>query len=166
MSRDPASGYIGEPLTLHKYLYAGGDPVNRTDPRGREAMVDYGSLLKVTAMVVGAVVAYQQALVCLYQYIGSDVATWPILAYGGKQYRVGGCVLMAIYDPEPWSLREWLDNYLDTAPPPAPLNPKCQLQYDQDVITCGAIGSGSCYAQAMARFAACLAGRQIPPFNF
>jgi hypothetical protein len=25
---------------LHKYLYAGGDPVNRIDPRGREDLVE------------------------------------------------------------------------------------------------------------------------------
>ena len=36
MSRDPEDGKIKEPKTLHKYLYAGGDPVNRVDPLGRE----------------------------------------------------------------------------------------------------------------------------------
>jgi RHS repeat-associated protein len=35
MSRDPYDGYIGIPVTLHKYLYVGGDPVNHVDPRGR-----------------------------------------------------------------------------------------------------------------------------------
>jgi RHS repeat-associated protein len=28
MSRDPEDGYLSEPVTLHKYLYVGGDPVN------------------------------------------------------------------------------------------------------------------------------------------
>ena len=36
MSRDPEDGKAKIPATLHKYLYAGGDPVNRIDPRGRE----------------------------------------------------------------------------------------------------------------------------------
>ena len=35
MSRDPYDGFIGIPVTLHKYLYAGSDPVNHVDPRGR-----------------------------------------------------------------------------------------------------------------------------------
>jgi RHS repeat-associated protein len=35
MSRDPEEGYVGVPVTLHKYLYAGVDPVNHIDPRGR-----------------------------------------------------------------------------------------------------------------------------------
>jgi RHS repeat-associated protein len=36
MSRDPFDGYIDVPVTLHKYLYAGSDPVNRRDPSGRD----------------------------------------------------------------------------------------------------------------------------------
>jgi RHS repeat-associated protein len=35
MSQDPQDGYIDEPATLHKYLYAGGDSVNGIDPTGR-----------------------------------------------------------------------------------------------------------------------------------
>jgi RHS repeat-associated protein len=36
MSRDPEDGKPINPKTLHKYLYAGGDPVNRWDPTGRD----------------------------------------------------------------------------------------------------------------------------------
>ncbi len=35
MSRDPEDGKRIDPKTLHKYLYAGGDPVNWIDPMGR-----------------------------------------------------------------------------------------------------------------------------------
>jgi RHS repeat-associated protein len=41
MSRDPEAGHFILPMSLQKYLYAGGDPVNRIDPRGREAMFEY-----------------------------------------------------------------------------------------------------------------------------
>jgi hypothetical protein len=41
MSRDPYDGSTILPVTLHKYLYASGNPVNRIDPRGREAMFEY-----------------------------------------------------------------------------------------------------------------------------
>jgi len=34
MSRDPLDGKAKDPKTLHKYLYANGDPINRIDPRG------------------------------------------------------------------------------------------------------------------------------------
>jgi hypothetical protein len=44
MSRDPEDGDDYRPASLHKYLYASGDPVNAFDPRGRESMLETGSL--------------------------------------------------------------------------------------------------------------------------
>jgi RHS repeat-associated protein len=44
LSRDPEDGKAKDPATLHKYLYAFGDPVNRIDPKGRESMLETGSL--------------------------------------------------------------------------------------------------------------------------
>ena len=35
VSMDPENGIVTDPRTLHKYLYAGGDPTNRIDPTGR-----------------------------------------------------------------------------------------------------------------------------------
>ena len=40
-SRDPEEGTPLIPATLHKYLYTGGDPVNRIDPRGRDALLEF-----------------------------------------------------------------------------------------------------------------------------
>ncbi|MGA8673333.1 MAG: RHS repeat-associated core domain-containing protein [Terracidiphilus sp.] len=40
MGRDPEDGDVTTPATLHKYLYAGGDPVNGADPRGTD-IVEY-----------------------------------------------------------------------------------------------------------------------------
>jgi RHS repeat-associated protein len=37
MSHDPEDGITTDPKTLHKYMYAGGDPVNAKDPTGRYA---------------------------------------------------------------------------------------------------------------------------------
>ncbi len=45
VSRDPESGVITDPKTLHKYLYAEGDPVNGRDPRGREDLEEEGENL-------------------------------------------------------------------------------------------------------------------------
>lgn len=41
---DPFEGFSHEPLTLHKYLYAGADPVNKTDATGE--LLDTGSQLQ------------------------------------------------------------------------------------------------------------------------
>jgi RHS repeat-associated protein len=51
LSRDPNRGYISIPVTLHKYLYASGNPVNRVDRSGKadeeeEAGLDLRSLTK------------------------------------------------------------------------------------------------------------------------
>lgn len=43
MSRDPEEGITHRPNTLHKYLYAGGDPVNIVDPTGH--MFDTATIL-------------------------------------------------------------------------------------------------------------------------
>jgi RHS repeat-associated protein len=54
MSRDPEAGKAADPKTLHKYLYAGGDPVNRTDPSGRifeNALIDDKILPALTEAV-------------------------------------------------------------------------------------------------------------------
>jgi hypothetical protein len=50
MSRDPEDGKPLDPKTLHKYLYAGGDPVNMYDPSGR----DIAGYAKTTLIVGGS----------------------------------------------------------------------------------------------------------------
>jgi len=40
LSRDPEGGALLEPASLHKYLYAGGDPVNAMDPSGQGIVED------------------------------------------------------------------------------------------------------------------------------
>jgi RHS repeat-associated protein len=47
MSRDPQDGELKEPASLHKYLYAKGDPVNLKDPTGRDA----GDVLMINSEV-------------------------------------------------------------------------------------------------------------------
>jgi RHS repeat-associated protein len=49
LSRDPEDGFFDEPATLHKYLYAAGDPVNGLDPTGREDLLEYKLLRKIIA---------------------------------------------------------------------------------------------------------------------
>jgi RHS repeat-associated protein len=65
MSRDPESGNGLDPKSLHKYLYAGGDPIDGIDPTGRvdviqtalsEAVV-VSSPLEISVEVYGKLVA-------------------------------------------------------------------------------------------------------------
>jgi RHS repeat-associated protein len=53
MSRDPENGIITDPKTLHKYDYAGGDPVNLKDPTGREDdLVDEGLIYRAGIIAI------------------------------------------------------------------------------------------------------------------
>jgi len=66
LSRDPEAGKPADPKTLHKYLYAGGDPVNGRDPSGRDE-IDYIELvhwgLVVPAQIVCGEVAFVEFIV-------------------------------------------------------------------------------------------------------
>jgi RHS repeat-associated protein len=59
LTRDPANGQTVDPRTLHKYLYAGGDPINYRDPSGRwgGTDVEVAGLLLMTAMVIVQIIA-------------------------------------------------------------------------------------------------------------
>jgi RHS repeat-associated protein len=88
MSRDPEDGIPSDPSTLHKYNYAGGDPVDWADPTGRaEAKAGTaggaagewiglaGAAVAVSIGVAknpGAVQAFGHTLACDVELIGSD----------------------------------------------------------------------------------------------
>ena len=64
MSRDPEDGNGYDPETLHKFLYAGGNPINGIDPTGRAAYIEsifsrsvVSSELEITVTNYGRLVA-------------------------------------------------------------------------------------------------------------
>ncbi len=75
LSRDPEDGILTDPKTLHKYLYAGGDPVNMADPTGRAeaaapsyspGAVEYGLLVGLISLQVAkSVPQVTEAVNCL-----------------------------------------------------------------------------------------------------
>jgi RHS repeat-associated protein len=58
LSRDPLDGNANDPASLHKYLYADGDPINRIDPTGREGLIETAI---VYAKRIAPAVAYASA---------------------------------------------------------------------------------------------------------
>jgi RHS repeat-associated protein len=54
LSRDPEDGNPTDPASLHKYLYANGDPVNGWDPMGRE---DFIENIKIAAKAISIATA-------------------------------------------------------------------------------------------------------------
>jgi RHS repeat-associated protein len=75
LSRDPEEGDPTDPKTLHKYLYAGGDPVNALDPTGRDlfetVLIEGGSKLSATEIAVASV---GRALVIVFCFIAKTIA--------------------------------------------------------------------------------------------
>jgi RHS repeat-associated protein len=66
LSRDPLDGDATAPKTLHKYLYAGGDPVNGWDPSGREDVEEEGAIFaKFVAEKVPLLVSTGARIRCL-----------------------------------------------------------------------------------------------------
>jgi RHS repeat-associated protein len=66
LSRDPEDGKPIDPRTLHKYLYANGDPVNMADPRGRDSMLETGSLDVMIARTVPELLVFGGAVGCAF----------------------------------------------------------------------------------------------------
>lgn len=69
MSRDPnepglfdSDGIPTNPKSLHKYLYAGGDPVDAMDPTGRDETFE--SFLSDTIAINGRVIVATAKLGC------------------------------------------------------------------------------------------------------
>jgi hypothetical protein len=56
LSSDPAKGNNSDPRSLHKYLYAINDPVNRIDPSGLMSMAEFGTVAAI-AGVLGSMAA-------------------------------------------------------------------------------------------------------------
>lgn len=61
---DTFEGVVSDPITLHKYLYGNGDPVNHIDPTGKfsttEMMVTTGIIGAVTGASIGTYIGYRK----------------------------------------------------------------------------------------------------------
>ena len=86
MSRDPEDGKPIDPQPLHKYLYAGGDPVNRIDPTGRSNLFASVAALQLDAKASAANLAITRAWVtgsfCTLSAIFSTISTNPWNGHG------------------------------------------------------------------------------------
>jgi RHS repeat-associated protein len=55
LSRDPLDGNAVDPASLHKYLYASGDPVNAKDPAGKGAVLEDWDIGLRASVAAGAI---------------------------------------------------------------------------------------------------------------
>jgi RHS repeat-associated protein len=101
LSRDPYSGGVLNPITLHKYLYAGSDPVDLSDPSGMlykgprttkspgRVMTEYTLLVMAisspfAAMLMpdGPVFSSAQSINCIWQDAASILRIGALVAAG------------------------------------------------------------------------------------
>jgi RHS repeat-associated protein len=80
VSRDPEDGVVTDPKTLHKYSYAGGDPVNAIDPTGRAEIaetieIDAHQVAKDVAIVIPVALAIE----CSYELLSGKTQVWVAL---------------------------------------------------------------------------------------
>jgi RHS repeat-associated protein len=83
MSKDSENGKVDDPRTLHKYLYAYGDPINAQDPSGRaayEGTVDIDVSIPANPVVIGGETALADAIDCALTWEGSTFLS--IAIYG------------------------------------------------------------------------------------
>jgi hypothetical protein len=79
VSRDPENGDLTNPKTLHRYMYANGDPINLADPTGKTAatatwggggdIAEYALLVSAIALTAKpAVQAVGKAVDCAMEW--------------------------------------------------------------------------------------------------
>jgi RHS repeat-associated protein len=81
LSLDRAQGQQNSPRTLHRYNYAGGDPVNRRDPSGKfEMAMGMGITLNINANLAAAAVGLTIGGL-IYPYVDSAVRSsiWDVM---------------------------------------------------------------------------------------
>jgi RHS repeat-associated protein len=116
MSRDPNDGgHLSDPRSLHKYLYASGDPTDRLDPSGRndtDEFLDFVGFV-YTTYAIGYTVWREKN--CVFEILdGVGFALNELAAH--KKYPMlpsfdlGRCGLLMVEDllwPFPWPPPPW-----------------------------------------------------------
>jgi RHS repeat-associated protein len=147
LTRDPEVGDIFDPSSLHKYLYASNDPVNRLDPSGRATTMDYALL--GTVVIAAGVTIYEaeamKSVKCIWCEGASQLATGlyvDLLAPGVRAVaEVAGrtacavAAVVAVTDPW-WFARKRSDPISIPVPRTVPISGKKYECTEQELETC------------------------------
>ena len=93
MSRDPEDGNLFDPASLHKYLYANGDPVDGVDPMGRGDLFEYQMLTwrRERAASKALLALGMKVAACYIAVAGTIVAA---LEHSGLGTGIGGAAIL------------------------------------------------------------------------
>jgi RHS repeat-associated protein len=115
MSRDPEDGKVNDPASLHKFLYANGDPVNGWDPSGRADVLETLGIISDNLSrynTVNTPNLYRKCQIAVYTGIAEVIAdslTNPTLAVQESQSVAGEEVLCSL---------QLLENIISPIPSP------------------------------------------------
>ena len=151
VSMDPENGIITDPATLHKYLYAGGEPVNHFDPMGREALMEYGLILNLVSTKSNAqLTAIAKRVNCILKTTAETLLATVSAPTGFTLATIAPdlatCVTTATYvapDPDPYPKRYFGTHWCGpggAGPPINGLDQACQAHdkcYDDNGLSIG-----------------------------
>jgi RHS repeat-associated protein len=99
MSRDPEDGKAKDPKTLHKYLYAGGDPINAVDPTGKGIIEYVWTNVRSAALGVLEGHKYGEIVLCLLQFVNDRMLAvylgLPFSGVGMPDWDLQACLELA-----------------------------------------------------------------------
>jgi RHS repeat-associated protein len=126
LSRDPGEGDVTEPATLHKYLYANGDPVDGADPTGWDDVdvIQLYARVSVSAPVIAGLEAAKAAIACALIWEGTKTLAEVVAGPFGTVEQFSPCVVIgkktaapALPLPLPFPI---------PGTPPVPWPPRCK----------------------------------------
>jgi RHS repeat-associated protein len=125
LSRDPGDGDVTEPATLHKYLYANGDPVNGADPTGWDdaETIQLYTRVSVSAPVIEGLEAAKAAISCALIWQGTKTFSEVVAGPFGTVEQFSPCIVIGrkpSAPPFPLPLP-----FPIPGTPPAPWPPRC-----------------------------------------
>ena len=129
MSRDPGNGDYSNPGTLHKYLYADGDPVDGADSTGWADAVDYPLVLSrvsASAATIEAVHVTGVAIACLYLWDATKFYSVASAGPNGTIEQVAPCLWIPIKDANPPLAPPLPLPFPIPGTPPVPWPPRCK----------------------------------------
>jgi RHS repeat-associated protein len=127
LSRDPGDGEISDPATLHKYVYANGDPIDGADPSGWASSESYARVnftISVAPIVIRALQATAVAIACADVWIGTKTHAEVVAGPFGTVTMVAPCVWLGSKPSAPPAPPPPLP-FPIPGTPPSPWPPRC-----------------------------------------
>lgn len=83
LTMDPVEGRPDEPMTLHRYMFGHADPVNRIDPWGTTAAVEYSMTNRLSQAQAAAVACVRNVAVTLLKETATELLTIYVITQVG-----------------------------------------------------------------------------------